>query len=87
MQLYRIGIFFILVGAILLMLFGMAANAGAGTPSILFWGLLCLVLGVFLYFRLPKPPPQSSGRFRILKGKRRRTSSEEIEEEDEEDEE
>jgi len=37
----------------------------------LFWGILAFAFGAFLYFRFPKPPPESSGRFRVLKkGKR-----------------
>lgn len=86
MELYRIGIFFILVGVILLMLFGMAAKAGAGNAGMLFWGLLSLVFGLFLYFRLPRPPRQSSGRFRILHGGRRRPSDEELHEDEDEEE-
>ncbi len=57
-----------LVGLIILMLFVLAVKAGVDkSEGMLLWGLLALALGAFLYFRFPKPPPEPSGRFRILK--------------------
>lgn len=68
MRLYRVGTFFMLVGLIILMLFVFAVKAGVDkSEGMLLWGLLAFVLGAFLYFRFPKPPPEPSGRFRILK--------------------
>jgi predicted membrane channel-forming protein YqfA (hemolysin III family) len=88
MQFYRVGVFFILVGALLLMLFGFAVNAGAEiSVGVLLWGLLALALGVFIYFRFPKPKANPSGRFRVLKKKppraqRSRRGEEGLEDED-----
>jgi len=89
MQLYRVGIFFILVGIFILMLFGFGAKAGAGNAGLLFWGLLILAVGLVMFLKGPKPKSQSSGRFSILKKGRRKPPKprweEEAEEEDEEE--
>ncbi len=87
MKLYRVGIFFILVGILLLALFAFAARAGVDNiDGMLLWGLLAFGLGAFLYFRFPKPPPEPSGRFRILKkGNKRNQPRPKWEEEEQEE--
>ncbi|HWR66048.1 MAG TPA: hypothetical protein VN364_08010 [Bellilinea sp.] len=86
MQLFKVGTFFMMVGSVILLLFFFAAKAGVDqSAGLLFGGLITFALGAFLWFRFPKPPPESSGRFRILKkgrGKPQRPRWEEEEEED-----
>ena len=87
MQLFKVGTFFMMVGAVILMLFFFAAKAGVDkSAGMLFWGLLAFGLGAFLYFRFPKPPSEPSGRFRMLKKGRRKPSRPRWEEEEEEQE-
>ncbi|MFA5837408.1 MAG: hypothetical protein WC837_10685 [Bellilinea sp.] len=87
MKLYRVGTFFMLVGLIILMLFVFAVKAGVDkSEGMLLWGLLAFALGAFLYFRFPKPPPEPSGRFRILKkGDKRNQPRPKWEEEEQEE--
>lgn len=87
MKLYRVGTFFMLVGLIILMLFVLAVKAGVDkSEGMLLWGLLAFALGAFLYFRFPKPPPEPSGRFRILKkGDKRNQPRPKWEEEEQEE--
>ena len=76
-----------LVGLIILMLFVFAVKAGVDkSEGMLLWGLLAFALGAFLYFRFPKPPPEPSGRFRILKkGNKRNQPRPKWEEEEQEE--
>ncbi len=76
-----------LVGLIILMLFVFAVKAGVDkSEGMLLWGLLAFASGAFLYFRFPKPPPEPSGRFRILKkGNKRNQPRPRWEEEEQEE--
>ena len=87
MQLFKVGTFFMMVGTVVLLLFFFATKAGVEkSAGILFWGILAFAFGAFLYFRFPKPPPESSGRFRLLKKGRRKAQRPSWEDEEEEQE-
>lgn len=64
---HRIGNFFIWVGVFLIFLFVLSEIGGATTCGFLIWGVPLLALGIYLWFRDPRPAPQETGRFRILK--------------------
>ena len=65
----RVGVFVMLIGIGVLVLF--VASAGAASPNFdyLFWSMLACLVGFFLRRKQPPPPP--SERFRLLKGLRR----------------
>ena len=64
----RIGNFFMLVGAFILMLFIFSIQAEeGGRAAYLLWGLGLFILGVILWWSGPKPPKQPVDRFRIFK--------------------
>lgn len=87
MQLFKVGTFFMMVGSVILLLFFFAAKAGVDkSAGLLFGGLITFALGAFLWFRFPKPPPESSGRFRMLKKGNRKARRPRWEEEEEEQE-
>lgn len=65
---HRIGTFFMLVGLLLIGLFIVSDIAQSPSCGYIIIGSVLLVLGIFLWFRDPAPPPQETGRFRILKG-------------------
>ncbi len=67
MLMKRIGTFFVLVGILLIGLFVLSDMAHTPTCNFLFAGAILLVLGIFLWLRNPSPPPQDTGRFRILR--------------------
>jgi|GEM_PF-2076075 len=70
----RIGTFFILVGAFLVLLFIFSIQAGdGGRASYLFWGMGLFVLGSFLRWGRPKQPGTPSNRFRIFKREKKDT--------------
>ena len=76
-----------MVGTVILLLFFFAAKAGVEkSAGLLFWGIVTFALGAFLYFRFPKPPPESSGRFRLLKKGSRKPRRPRWEEEEDEQE-
>lgn len=68
----RVGTFFVWIGAGGVMVFILSDLAHTPVPALLFGGLACVVLGVFLWWRDPRQPAQPSNRFRVLK-KRART--------------
>ncbi len=63
----RIGTFCALVGVLLIGLFVLSDMAKTPTCNLLFAGAILLVLGIFLWLKNPAPPPQETGRFRILR--------------------
>ncbi len=64
----RIGTFFMLLGGFLLLLFIFSAQSTPGGHSPLFlWGAGSFFLGVFLWFRNPRPPGQPAERFRMFR--------------------
>ncbi len=67
MLMKRIGTFFALVGILLIGLFVLSDMAKTPTCNFLFAGAILLVLGIFLWLRNPSPPPQETGRFRVLR--------------------
>lgn len=69
----RLGTFFIWLGAAAVMIFILSDVAHSPLPLLLFLGLICLVLGFYLWWRDP-PEKQVSNRFRLLK-KRDKVSS------------
>jgi hypothetical protein len=62
----RVGLFLMLIGVGILVLFIASANSDAPNFDYLFWCMLALILGFFL--RRRGPPAAPSDRFRILKG-------------------
>jgi hypothetical protein len=67
MLINRIGTFCALVGSVMIGLFVLSDMAKTPTCSFLFAGGILLVLGIFLWLKNPAPPPQQTGRFRILR--------------------
>jgi hypothetical protein len=67
MLINRIGTFFVLMGLGLIGMFVLSDIAKAPTCNLLIFGAISLGLGVFLWMRDPTPPPQQTGRFRILR--------------------
>ncbi|HEX9018896.1 MAG TPA: hypothetical protein VF806_06900 [Anaerolineaceae bacterium] len=63
----RIGIFFILIGLGLIGLYLLSDVAHSPSCGFLVFGGILLAFGILLWLRNPKPPPQPSGRFRMLK--------------------
>ncbi|MFZ6021784.1 MAG: hypothetical protein ACOYXO_19470 [Chloroflexota bacterium] len=64
----RVGVFFLLVGGFLLLLFVFSAQSETGGVSALFlWGVIFFFLGAILWWRSPKPPKQPVERFRLLR--------------------
>lgn len=75
MLIRRIGTFFILIGAGLLLIFLVSMQAAARNNALyLLAGLACILFGGFLRNRGPKPPSDLSSRFRILRGRNREES-------------
>jgi hypothetical protein len=62
-----VGFFFMLLGAGLIMLFIYSDIARAPQAGLLVLGTLAFLLGMVLRWSNPAPPPQSSGRFGMLK--------------------
>lgn len=68
MQIFKIGTFFMVIGAIILVLFVASVRGGVeDTTGMLLWGLGLFILGFFLWHYFPGPRPNPSGRFRVLK--------------------
>ncbi len=67
MLMNRIGTFFALVGFMLIGLYVLSDMARTPTCNFLIIGALLLCLGIFLWIKNPAPPPQDTGRFRILR--------------------
>ncbi len=67
MLINRVGTFFIIVGVALIGLFILSDIADMPTCNLLIFGAILLGLGIFMWFKDPAPPPQSTGRFRMLK--------------------
>lgn len=64
----RIGVFFTLVGGFLVFLGFLSAQSSApGSAKLVLFGLVLLILGIWMWWRAPKPEKQPTGRFRILK--------------------
>ncbi len=63
----RLGTFLMWVGAGAVMIFILSDVAHTPVPALLFGGLICIVLGIYLWWRNPYRPDQPSGRFRLLK--------------------
>jgi hypothetical protein len=63
----RIGTFFALLGLGLIGLYILSDLAKSPTCNYLVIGGFLLGLGIFMWLRDPAPPPQETGRFRILR--------------------
>lgn len=63
----RVGTFFILIGLGLIGLYILSDIAQAPSCNFIIFGGISLAFGIYLWMRDPKPPPQQTGRFRILK--------------------
>lgn len=82
MQLFKIGTFLMVIGAILLALFAVSVSGGVkDTTGYLLWGLGLFLAGYFLWRHFPAPKPNPSGRFRILKRVKRTRRQQDEEEE------
>jgi hypothetical protein len=66
MLINRIGTFFILIGLGLIGLFILSDIAESPTCNYLVIGAILLALGIFLWFKDPRPPSEPTGRFRLL---------------------
>jgi hypothetical protein len=62
----RIGQFFLYIGLIVLVIFVATSQAQRPAFSYLCGGGLSLVFGIFLIWRVRRPPPEA-GRFRLLR--------------------
>lgn len=68
----RIGLFLILLGAGILILFIASEGAGSADFDYLFWGLLALLVGFFIRRRREsRPPPERFNLLRRLRAKNR----------------
>jgi hypothetical protein len=63
----RIGTFFTLLGLGMIGIFILSDMARTPSCNYLVIGAVFLGLGIFLWLRDPAPPPQETGRFRILR--------------------
>jgi len=68
MLINRLGTFFFLLGLALIGLYVLSDIAKVPTCNLFILGAVSLALGIFLWMRQPGPPPQETGRFRILRG-------------------
>ena len=66
----RVGTFLLLVGFLLVVIFVLSDLSHSVDFRYLFFGGLCLAGGFFLRWSHPKPPPEPSSRFRILREKK-----------------
>ncbi len=64
----RVGTFLILLGFLLVGLYILSDISQAPVCNFFLFGILSLGVGLVLWFRNPAPPPQPSGRFRIIRG-------------------
>lgn len=64
----KIGSFFIFMGVILIILFVLSDIAHAREFNYLLYGMILLLIGIFMVGTNPKPPVESN-RFRVLKRK------------------
>ncbi len=79
----RIGTFLMLLGGFLLLLFVFSAQEAQGGYYPLFlWGAGLFFLGVFLWFRNPRPPGQTAERFRIFRRAAKKGSNPDTREKD-----
>ena len=60
----RIGTFLFMLGIVLIFLFIFSDVAGRPSFGYFFFGLLCLILGGFLWWSPAPPPSEPSERFR-----------------------
>jgi hypothetical protein len=67
MLINRIGTFFILIGLGLIGLFILSDIAESPTCNYLVIGAVLLALGIFLWFKDPRPPSEPTGRFSLLR--------------------
>jgi hypothetical protein len=64
----RLGTFFAIVGIALIGIYVLSDMAKTPMCNLLVFGAISLGLGILFWMRQPGPPPQETGRFRILKG-------------------
>jgi hypothetical protein len=64
---YRIGTFFLLVGAGLLVFFMLSESAQKPTFSYFCWSMILVILGFLFRAQYKKPGPPPSGRFSVFK--------------------
>lgn len=77
MFLHRLGVFLLLIGGLLLILFVISNVAEMPDIRLLAAGAMLGVGGFVLRRKNPKPPPPPSERFRVLKRKKKRKDQEE----------
>ncbi len=65
----RVGTFLVLLGFLLVGLYILSDIAQAPVCNFFLFGILFLGVGLVLWFRNPAPPPQPSGRFRLIRGR------------------
>jgi len=63
----RLGSFFLIIGAALVGLFILSDMGDKPLFGYFFFGLVSVVLGLYLRWRSPNPPPPPSGRFGMVK--------------------
>ncbi len=73
----RIGVFFLVIGIFLMVLFLFSGVASAPVCGLLGWGGGLTILGSVLLWMSPKPEPQDTGRFRVIKNRNKRIKQEE----------
>ena len=64
---HRLGSFFLIIGVALVGLFIISDVGEEPHYGYFFFGLVILVLGLYLRWRSPNPPPPDSGRFGMVK--------------------
>lgn len=63
----RIGTFFFIIGLALIGMYILSDVAQTPSCNFLISGSVLMAIGIFLRMRHPAPPPQETGRFRILR--------------------
>ena len=72
---HRLGNFFIIVGVALVVLFVISDLGDKPAFGYFFFGLVTVVLGVYLRWRSPNQPAAPAGRFTIIKRMRERKAA------------
>jgi hypothetical protein len=67
MLMKRIGNFFVLMGIVLIGIYILSDINKTPTCSLFILGGIILGIGIGIMLRSPSPPPQETGRFRILR--------------------